>query len=174
MRNYYCRTLIFSDRFDVTIIRAVFDRPYGFFWGIEKRCRVSTPTPLCFVLYLVFVIRSVRRCHSSLLIPHLIRALIQSLLIMPNLLRTWSLRQVFPFSPLAFSCPMYGSVPTIPRNLSLVRRCRRQLLYVSAVSLYQGGSLLPLLSLWVNAYCLCHFVLSAPVAYRLALSLPLG
>ena len=112
--------------------------------------------------------------HSSLLIPHLTRALIQSLLIMPNLLRTWSLRQVFPFSPLAFSCPMYGSVPTIPRNLSLVRRCHRQLLYVSAVSLYQGGSLLPLLSLWVNAYCLCHFVLSAPVAYRLALSLPLG
>lgn len=32
VRNYYCYTLIFSDRFDVTIIRAVFDRPYGFFW----------------------------------------------------------------------------------------------------------------------------------------------
>lgn len=43
----------------MTIRRAVFDRPYGFFGGIEKRCRVFTPTPLCFVLYLVFVIRSV-------------------------------------------------------------------------------------------------------------------
>lgn len=36
VRNYYCYTLIFSDRFDVTIIRAVFDRPYGFFWGNRK------------------------------------------------------------------------------------------------------------------------------------------
>ena len=115
------------------------------FLGYRKAVQsFHSDTALSFVLYLVLVIYSVWLCHSSLLIPHLTRALIQSLLIMPNLLRTWSLRQVFPFSPLAFSCPMYGSVPTIPRNLSLVRRCHRQLLYVSAVSLYQGGSLLPM------------------------------
>lgn len=147
--------------------RAVFDRPYGFFGDRKAVQSFHSDTAL-------FCSCDLFGLALPFLIPHLTRALIQSLLIMPNLLRTWSLRQVFPFSPLAFSCPMYGSVPTIPRNLSLVLRCHRQLLYVSAVSLYQDGLLLPLLSLWVNAYCLCHFVLSVPVAYRLALSLPLG
>lgn len=39
MRNYYCYTLIFSDRFDITIRRAVFDRPFS----VWKFCRDWRP-----------------------------------------------------------------------------------------------------------------------------------
>ena len=65
MRNYYCYTLIFSDRFDMIFRRAVFDRPYGFFWDRKAVQSFHSDTALSFVLYLVLVIYSVWLCHSS-------------------------------------------------------------------------------------------------------------
>lgn len=59
MRNYYCYTLIFSDRFDMIFRRAVFDRPYGFFLDSKAVQSFHSDTALSFVLYLVFVICSV-------------------------------------------------------------------------------------------------------------------
>ena len=70
MRNYYCYTLIFSDRFDMIFRRAVFDRPYGFFGDRKAVQSFHSDTALSFVLYLVLVIYSVWLCHSSVLTPH--------------------------------------------------------------------------------------------------------